>query len=81
MSMQQCKNKNYFRLHGQRYQHNEEAGMRGHVLHRQRLQHHTGGWALEGLEKGGLFTSLKKRIGYVLKKTDGYVFKKTDWVL
>ena len=30
-------------------QHNGEAGMRGHDLYRQRLQHHTVGWELEGL--------------------------------
>jgi hypothetical protein len=43
--------------------------MRGHVLHRQRLQHHTVGWELEGLEKDVLGTSLKRRIGCFLKKT------------
>jgi hypothetical protein len=49
--------KTFFDLFGQRQQHNEEAGMRIYVLHRQRLQHHTGGWALEGLDKGGLVSS------------------------
>ena len=38
-------------------QHNVEAGMRVNDLHRQRLQQRTGGLALVGLEKGGLFTS------------------------
>ena len=52
--------------------------MRIYVLHRQRQQLYTVGLALEGLNKGGLvrldkdglFTSLKRRIGRLKKKTD-----------
>ena len=55
--MMQRSERNFFDLFGQRQQHNDEAGMRINVLHRQRLQQHTGGWALEGLDKGGLVSS------------------------
>ena len=44
---------NEIRLTRTTIQHNGEAGMRDNDLHRQRLQQHTVGLALAGLEKGG----------------------------
>ena len=54
MMMQRSEKKLFFDLLGQRKQHNDEAGMRIYVLHRQRQQLHTVGLALEGLDKGEL---------------------------
>jgi hypothetical protein len=72
MLMQRCENIDKIRLTRTTIQHNEEAGMRDNDLHRQRLQQRTGGLALVGLEKGGLF---------VLKKTSGFALRKADFSL
>ena len=68
--MMQRSEKTFFDLFGQRQQHNDEAGMRIYVLHRQRLQLHTDGLALEGLDKGGL-VRLNKDGWFCLNK-DGW---------
>jgi hypothetical protein len=49
MELQRCENYNNNSTYSDNEQHNGEAGMRGHDLYRQRLQHHTVGWELEGL--------------------------------
>ncbi len=55
MMMQRSEKKTFFDLFGQRQQHNDEAGMRIYVLHRQRLQLHTDGFGVGG--------PLQRRIG------------------
>jgi hypothetical protein len=64
--MQQCEKKR-FRLILTTTQHNEDAGMRENVLHRQRRQQHTKGLAVAGLEKGDLFV-LRKTVCFPLRK-------------
>ncbi len=51
--------------------------MRDDDLHRQRLQQHTVGLALAGLEKGGL-SVLKKTIDFALIKVGWFAFIKAD---
>jgi len=75
MLMQRCENINKIRLTRTTIQHNGEAGMRDNDLHRQRLQQHTVGLALAGLEKGGL-SVLKKTIGFALTKAGWFAFIK-----
>ncbi len=66
--MQGRKKKNtFFRLIPTTTQHNEDAGMRDHDLHRQRRQQRTDGLALVGLEKGDLFV-LRKTVCVALRK-------------
>jgi hypothetical protein len=69
MLMQRCENIAKFDLLGQRYKHNDEAGMRDDDLHRQRSQQRTVGLAVAGLEKGELFV-LKKTVWFALTKAD-----------
>ncbi len=76
--MQRCENINKIRLTRTTIQHNGEAGMRDNDLHRQRLQQHTVGLALAGLEKGELFV-LKKTVGFALIKADCFALKKAGW--
>ncbi len=78
MLMQRCENINKIRLTRTTIQHNGEAGMRDNDLHRQRLQQHTEGLALVGLEKGELFV-LKKTVGFALIKADCFALKKAGW--
>jgi hypothetical protein len=54
--------------------------MRKDDLYRQRIQQHTEGLALVGLEKGGLFV-LKKTSGFALRKADWFVLRKTGFRL
>jgi hypothetical protein len=65
--MQSCEKKTFFRLIPTTTQHNEEAGMRDHDLHRQRRQQRTEGLALAGLEKGDLFV-FRKTVCVALRK-------------
>ena len=69
MLMQRCENIAKFDLLGQRYKHNDEAGMRDDDLHRQRSQQRKVGLAVAGLEKGELFV-LKKTVWFALTKAD-----------
>ena len=76
MMMQRSENIFFLNLFGQRQQHNDEAGMRIYVLHRQRLQLHTDGLALEGLDKGGLVRLNKD--GLVRLNKDGLLRLEKD---
>ncbi len=63
----ETRKKTFFRLILTTTQHNEEAGMRDHDLHRQRRQQRTGGLVLAGLEKGDLFV-FRKTVCFALRK-------------
>ncbi len=75
-SLQQRCEKKRFRLILTTTQHNEDAGMRENVLHRQRRQQRTEGLAVAGLEKGDLFV-LRKTVCFALRKAFWFVLKKT----
>ncbi len=72
--------KNIFDLHWQRQQHNEDAGMRENVLHRQWRQQRTEGLAMAGLEKGDLFV-FKKTVCVALRKAFWFALKKAVFSL
>jgi hypothetical protein len=67
--------KTIFRLIPTTTQHNEEAGMRVHDLHRQRRQQRTVGLALAALKKAVCF-ALRKAVCFRFKKNGLFRFQK-----